>query len=284
MQRIGMVIVTYNNATMLKSLLGDLNRQTRKPDEIIVIDNASTDNTQSIVKEQYRVHYIRLEENIGSAGGYHEGLKVACERNNFVWTLDDDMSVKEDAIEQLEKWWHILENDYRLAALRSWVGTLPDAAKPRKIKSFAWRGTFLKKEVIIDIGLPLKDYFLYADDEEYSRRILKKGYDMFSIPQSKIQERRTSDKIRYNRVGKKIVLYKEKFRFYYAFRNQIDMYLRHREFYNLFKTFLYAAKVVFLFIIIKPFKSIGIITSVFDGIFDGVKSNLGKNQKYLPPM
>lgn len=282
MQRIGAVIVTYNNASMLKLLLEDLERQTRKPDEIIVIDNASTDNTQSIVKEQSHVCYVRLRENLGSAGGYHEGLKIACKRNNLVWTLDDDMIVKEDALELLERWWEILEKDYRLGALRSWVGQAPKTIKPIKIDSFAWRGTFLKKEVITHIGLPLKEYFLYADDDEYAHRIKKKGYSMFFIPQSNIRERRTQDKIRFNSRGKKIVLYREEFRFYYAFRNQIDMYLRYKEFYNLFKTFCYAVKVIFLFIFIKRLSSIDLIKSVFDGVCDGLRSNLGKNRKYMP--
>ncbi|MCJ7546615.1 MAG: glycosyltransferase [Deltaproteobacteria bacterium] len=267
---------------MLRSLIEDLLRQTRRPDEIIIIDNASSDNTGPMIEEYEHISYFRLQENLGSAGGYYEGLKIACERNNFVWTLDDDMIVKEDALALLERWWRILEKDYRLGALRSWVGQASKTAEPIKINSFAWRGTFLKREVILNVGLPLKDYFLYADDDEYAHRIKKKGYAMFFIPPSNIKERRIEDKIRFNSGVKKIVLYKEKFRFYYAFRNQIDMYLRYKEFYRLFKTFCYAAKVIFLFILIKRFESTGIIRSVFDGIWDGWRSNLGKNQKYLP--
>ncbi len=281
-QKIGVVIVTYNNAPMLKLLLEDLLLQTRKPDEIILIDNASFDNTTSMIREFSSIRYVRLEENLGSAGGYYEGLKIACERNDFVWTLDDDMIVNEDALEVLERWWDILEKDYRLGAIRSWVGYAPELFRPKKINSFAWRGTFFKREVILDIGLPLKDYFLYAEDDEYAHRIIKKEYDMFMIPESHIKERRTDDKMRFYGWGRHIVMYKETFRFYYAFRNQIDLYRTYREYYNLFKTFCYALKVVFLFILIKNLKSIDLIKSVFDGVRDGLKSNLGKNQKYLP--
>ena len=113
-QKIGAVIVTYNNAPMLKLLLEDLLLQTRKPDEIIVIDNASFDNTASMIREFSSIRFTRLEENLGSAGGYYEGLKIACERNDFVWTLDDDMIVNEDALEVLEKWWGILNHTHNV--------------------------------------------------------------------------------------------------------------------------------------------------------------------------
>lgn len=282
MRQIGTVIVTYNNATMLRSLLEDLIRQTRKPDEIIVIDNASSDNTESLIREYPSINYVRLEENLGSAGGYYEGLKTACENNDFVWTLDDDMSLNENALEVLERWWGILEKNDQLGAVRSWVGHVPDLLDPIKINSFAWRGTFIKKEVILDVGLPLKEYFLYAEDDEYGHRITKKGYNMFFIPESQITERRIEDKMIFNIWGKRRLLYKDKFRFYYAFRNQIDLSLKYKESYKLFKTFCYAIKIVFLFILIKHIKSIGIVKAVLDGVWDGLSSNLGKNQKYLP--
>jgi len=281
-QRIGTVIVTFNNATMLRSLLEDLLSQTRKPDEIIVIDNASSDDTEAMIKEYPHFRYIKFEENLGSAGGYYEGLKTACENNDFVWTLDDDMSLNENALEVLERWWYILEKNGQLGAVRSWVGHVPDLLDPIKINSFAWRGTFIKKEVIQDVGLPLKEYFLYAEDDEYGHRITKKGYNMFFIPESQITEMRIEDKMIFNVWGKRRRLYKDKFRFYYAFRNQIDLYLRYKEFYNLIKTFSYAIKVIFLIIFLKHFKGIGIIKAVLDGIWDGLSSNLGKNQKYLP--
>ena len=48
-----MVIVTFNNVIMLMDLLNDLRIQSRLPDEIIVVDNASLDQTESMVKVNY---------------------------------------------------------------------------------------------------------------------------------------------------------------------------------------------------------------------------------------
>lgn len=181
MQRIGTVIVTHNNVTMLRSLINDLLKQTRKPDEIIIIDNASSDETELLRSEYPHLHYIRLQENLGSAGGYHEGLKAACKNNDFVWTLDDDLIIDKNALELLERWWRILEKNYRLGAVRCTMSRSLKSLDPIKINTFAWRGTLLKKEVILDVGFPLKEYFLYAEDDEYAHRIEKNGYVMFSI-------------------------------------------------------------------------------------------------------
>jgi GT2 family glycosyltransferase len=283
MQRIGTVIVTHNNVTMLRSLINDLLKQTRKPDEIIIIDNASSDETELVHSEYPQLHYIRLHENLGSAGGYHEGLKAACKYNEFIWTLDDDLMLNERALEYLEKWWNILKINAPLGAVRGLIGHQPNLLKPIKISGFAWRGTYIKKSVILDIGLPLKEFFLYAEDEEYSLRIKKKGYNMFLIPESLITEQQVDDKIFLNFFGKKSFFYKEKFRYYYAFRNQTNLYLRHKEFYKFFRTICYAIKVIFLFFLVKPNKSVGIMKAILDGVWDGLISRLGKKIKYLPP-
>ena len=84
---------------MLANLLNDLRIQSRLPDEVIVVDNASLDQTESMVKVNYpAVNYIKLVENLGSAGGYYEGIKRAAESSDFIYTLDDDVCLKPDTL------------------------------------------------------------------------------------------------------------------------------------------------------------------------------------------
>jgi rhamnopyranosyl-N-acetylglucosaminyl-diphospho-decaprenol beta-1,3/1,4-galactofuranosyltransferase len=281
-QRIGALIVTYNNVSMLRSLLKDLLRQTRRPDEIIIIDNASSDDTARMISEYPRLRYIRLHKNEGSAGGYYAGLKTASKHNDFVWTLDDDLILGRNSLELLERWWSILEKDYPLGAVRCITSDAYRLIKPIRINTFAWRGTLLKKDVILDVGLPLKKYFLYAEDDEYGHRIIKRGYVMFYIPKSLMAERRIRDKLILDIWGRRKFYYKDGFRFYYAFRNQIDLYLRYKETFNFVKTIYYAFFVIFIYIFFKPFKSIEIINAIIDGVWDGLHSRLGKNGKYMP--
>jgi rhamnopyranosyl-N-acetylglucosaminyl-diphospho-decaprenol beta-1,3/1,4-galactofuranosyltransferase len=71
-KRVSAAIVTFNNVEMLGRLINDLLSQTRPADRIVVVDNASVDNTPEVVKTRFPgVRYIRLPENSGSAGGYH---------------------------------------------------------------------------------------------------------------------------------------------------------------------------------------------------------------------
>ena len=279
--KIGVVVVTFNNAEMLRSVIDALLCQTRMPDEIVVIDNASLDNTQDIVKEFQDVRYIRLAENTGSAGGFHEGIRIAVENNDFVMTLDDDIGLESNAIEIMERYLKTLSKEYNVGALRCWFKESKRVEGIRRINSFAWRGTLLNRDAIRDVGLPIKKYFLYAEDAEYGYRIYKNGWDMFIIPEYLITEKRKTDKLRFKFFGEK-VFYKEKFRYYYAFRNQVNMYWKYREWNKLFETVSYGIKVVVLLIIMKHIRSMGYIKAIINGFFDGLISRLGKNPKYLP--
>ncbi|MBU0502989.1 MAG: glycosyltransferase [Candidatus Omnitrophota bacterium] len=278
MAKVGVVIVTYNNADMLRSLLVELANQTLKPNEIIVIDNASDDNTKEIVNGMSGLaRYARLESNMGSAGGYCEGVKVACENNDLIWLLDDDVSVKADALEMLLKW-----QDYiRLGAIRSCAGQLPGSL-PIRTKGFAWRGTMISRELINDIGLPRQEYFLYAEDVEYSMRMNKHGYVIFWAPKSIVIERRSTDKIKFSVGGIKGIIYEDAFRIYYAHRNQVNVYLEYRDYYNLAMVFAYAMKAILLFGFCGRSKYKGQIRAVFRGIWDGLRGNLGRNNDFLP--
>ena len=49
------------------------------------------------------VNYIKLAENLGSAGGYYEGIKRAAESSDFIYTLDDDVCLKPDTLFEIAK-------------------------------------------------------------------------------------------------------------------------------------------------------------------------------------
>ncbi len=86
-------IPTYNRAASLRKTLDSAVRQTYDKLEIVVCDNASTEETESAVREYTRrdprVRYIRHPENRGALANFSAALHLATGRY-FMWLADDD--------------------------------------------------------------------------------------------------------------------------------------------------------------------------------------------------
>ena len=90
------IIAVKNGAKTIGRSIESLLAQTVKP-HIIVVDDASTDNTVEVVKK-YDVELIRLKENKWVVGARNEGLKKV--KTKYVMFLDADDSVTDDYIEE----------------------------------------------------------------------------------------------------------------------------------------------------------------------------------------
>ena len=280
------VIVTFNNATMLLELLDNVHSQTLKPYKVIVIDNASQDETESLISPKYpEIEYVRLDENTGSAGGFYEGISRAYYYSYFIYLLDDDVQLARDALEAIVVGFLELEQTCpgKLGAVRS-VSPNHPWDHPTPFEIFSWRGSLLKAEIVREVGLPRADYFLYGEDLEYSLRFTRKGYRFFWIPRSICQQKRqTRDgKEWINILGKSGYRYRDPFRHYYAFRNEVSIYREYRMIWNLLKVMLYAGKLI-PYIIMKDGRAgRSQIYAIIDGLRDGFLGRLGKNPQYLP--
>jgi glycosyltransferase involved in cell wall biosynthesis len=83
------LIPTYNCAHLICDAIDSLFAQTRPPDEIIVVDDASTDQTQPLLRRYGdRIRYLRLKNNQKPPGARNAGLKVA--QHPWILFLDSD--------------------------------------------------------------------------------------------------------------------------------------------------------------------------------------------------
>ena len=84
------VVVTYNRLELLKGTIEKLLTQSRKLDEIIIIDNKCTDGTSEYLKTiEDKVTPVFLDENLGGAGGFNKGIKIAYEKgHDYIWIID----------------------------------------------------------------------------------------------------------------------------------------------------------------------------------------------------
>lgn len=193
MNNIVAVIVTYNRIDMLRQCIQHVQAQTVLCD-ILIIDNASTDGTEVFVKQlaDTIIHYYNTGENLGGAGGFNLGMKLAVERGyDYVWIMDDDCLPQNNALEKLIDANNILNGKYGwLSSKCLWIdGSICSMNVQRDtpyadIKDFSksmiaaemasFVSLFLKANTIQKYGLPIKDFFIWTDDWEYTRRISRR--------------------------------------------------------------------------------------------------------------
>ena len=86
---ISVVLVNYNGAKFLERCLSSLTAETYPSFEIILVDNASTDDSRNLIKHKFaQVKVLRSETNVGFAAGNNLGLETA--RGEWIATLNTD--------------------------------------------------------------------------------------------------------------------------------------------------------------------------------------------------
>ncbi len=189
------VVVTYNRKELLRECLQAVTGQTRAPDTVLVVDNASTDGTREMVAEEFgSCELLALPTNEGSSGGFHEGMKTAAARGfDWLWVMDDDTIPHPDALEVLldaraevggepallgSK---VLWTDGRLhpmnwpglatADFDAFVGGIEQRVLP--IRSNTFPSLLVRREAVEKYGPPRKGFFIWADDIDFTQRILR---------------------------------------------------------------------------------------------------------------
>lgn len=138
---------TYNRSFFIRESLDSLLNQTYRNFELIISDNASTDNTEAICKEyariDKRIKYIRQEKNIGPLNNFSFVLKEA-RGEYFMWASDDDNWYK-NFIKTLLTF--LIKKDDCVVAICDYIyfGDLTKVKKKLKTKN-----NMLRSERIID--------------------------------------------------------------------------------------------------------------------------------------
>ncbi len=98
--KVSVIIVAYNSRMWLPECLVSLAFQTCPVDEIIVVDNASTDGLEDWLREYApQVHSIRLEQPTSLAAAFNRGIEAA--HGEFILLLNPDVKVEPQAIAQM---------------------------------------------------------------------------------------------------------------------------------------------------------------------------------------
>jgi len=204
------VTTAYNSARALVRNIDALLQQKRPLQEIIVVDNASTDETRSLLAKRYpQVTVLCMPENLGTGGGLAAGLAYALEkRHDWIWMFDQDSVPAPGALDVM------LQEAQQLDGKASEVGMLAALPVDKNMQNsstpWLWRSRFVKppaelisqpilfadlvitsgsmvrREVVAAIGLPRSDFFIDFVDYEYCLRARSYGYKIAVITRAKL--------------------------------------------------------------------------------------------------
>lgn len=229
------IIVTYNRKKLLEECIRAVSEQINATTDILVIDNNSNDGTEQMIKEKFSyIYYENTYANLGGAGGFNYGIKKSFElekKYDYLWIMDDDTIPNNDSLYEILKIEEMNKNVGFISPKTVWKdGSLclmnkqsnlekklinEDTPDMERLRRCTFVACFINVNAILDVGLPIKDFFIWTDDTEYTQRISIK-YNCYYAKNSIVVHKMNNnlsvniDSDSENRID----------RYYYLFRNK----------------------------------------------------------------
>jgi rhamnopyranosyl-N-acetylglucosaminyl-diphospho-decaprenol beta-1,3/1,4-galactofuranosyltransferase len=219
-RRIVAVVVTHNRLEMLQRQLARL-AEVPEVDEVLVVDNASTDGTGAWLREVSTgstsgtpVGAEVLAQNTGGAGGFSHGLERAVQGGaDLVWLMDDDglpdLGCLATLLEhdELDFWGPAVlaaQDPTRLCfPIRLPGGTrvvhemaeVEKAAVDGLIRGVVipFNGVLVTRQLVERIGYPRAEFFIWGDDVEYLWRAEAAGARIATVVDAHVLHPATDD-------------------------------------------------------------------------------------------
>jgi GT2 family glycosyltransferase len=204
------LVLTFNRLPLLKVCIDCLRNQTAPVDQIIVVNNCSTDGTLEWLTAQTDLTVVTTASNLGGAAGFVRGITEAYEqKSQWIWIMDDDAFPEYDCLEKMYKVADekgteqlvlsplVIEAGKVDHLHRGYVNfnkkinfPLQDLTTDKifeteepliNITFASYIGMFLGREIVTKVGLPFAKYYIFQDDLEYSIRISKAGFPLYLV-------------------------------------------------------------------------------------------------------
>lgn len=232
------LVVTYNKKECLKKTLSRLYKQKFKPSIVLVVDNHSTDGTAEFLNQSgYQLHSIRTDKNIGGAGAYNLGLKWCVEQGaDWIWCLEDDMPAPIAFLEHANKWIEKQIDFQRIGFVYPTVLSVHNRHRPDtgiykaenefidgspKLNKAQFGSLLVNADAVREIGLPIKEFFIYGDDWEFTSRMVANNWSGVWLKDLFVwhlhESKPTSKPYLYGRID-------EMWKFYFGIRNELSVY------------------------------------------------------------
>lgn len=187
---VSILIVTWNRHRELPRAIESALAQSHANTEIVVIDNASTDETVALVRARFpQVKLVVADKNLGCPSGRNFGFRHCA--GQYIYCLDDDGWLKPDAVELAVR---RAESDPKIAVVMSrihesengrMVRMLPEQRdQPVYQASFCGGCSLLRRAALEQVGGFPEDFFRQAEEEDLAIRLLDAGWFCFLEPAS----------------------------------------------------------------------------------------------------
>ena len=224
---LSVVIVTHNNARIITKALNLLKKallEFEKEYEVIVVDNASIDDTVPIIRKEKWIDLIESKVNKGYAWANNQGLKKA--KGKYILLLNSDVvfndpTVLQKMVDYLDQNSHVgvitckvLLEDGKIDpachrgfptpwASLTYISGLEalfpfnrlfseyhlwykDLSTVHEIDSCSGAFYLMRSKIVKDVGYLDETFFMYGEDLDYSFRIKKKGWKIIYNPESSV--------------------------------------------------------------------------------------------------
>lgn len=197
---LSVIIVNYKTPQLTKACIESVMKSSFTDFEIIVVDNASNDNSKEIVCSEFSgVVWIQNSSNEGFGRANNLGIDVA--KGEYILLLNSDVNVNEDTIEKCiihlkqdtdigvlgckllnadlspQKSWYYYIADYKgVLKYNLLLDYLHKFKQPLKIKAVMGAFMMMPTKVVKEAGKFDPDFFMYAEEIELCHRISKRNY------------------------------------------------------------------------------------------------------------
>jgi GT2 family glycosyltransferase len=217
--------------------------------------------------------YFKLGRNLGGAGGFHYGAKLAVEKGaDWICLMDDDCLLHPDCIRQLMKNVDDRNNIYSPIILSVedkktvlWGINAKVNSGNYMLVTLPFNGFLIHRETIAEIGYPDKDFFIYGDDADYNFRARASGREVIMVTDSFMYH-----PLKNTLQGLNIIkMFRNKHWVYYKLRNAIVVFDRYG-YFSAKQFVMLLASLVFHTVTLN-FKFVKLW---IDGFKDGIRNNL----------
>jgi GT2 family glycosyltransferase len=210
---VSIIIVNFNGAGWLKECLTSLASVNYPAREVIVVDNASTDDSLEVLKSFSWARLVRSDRNLGFAGGNNLGLQHCL--GEYVLLLNNDTIVPPDFLTPLCAYLNehsevgVVQGKMVLPRVQNTLDVCgsfltafglpyhygyykPDGPKYRRNYAvFSGKGACLlfRREIIPQVGGFLFDdgFFCYYEESDFCHRVWLAGYEVHFVSNPPVQ-------------------------------------------------------------------------------------------------